>query len=217
MPTLKSDPQPARPYHHGNLVDALVSATVTLIEERGVDQLSVREVAKRAGVSPGAPFRHFRTKTALMTAVAERAMTRLVDAVRDSLAGIEDDQPMAGVEAIGRAYLGWALANPTHFQIISSRSLIEFASSESLQRENEGIRRLMVGLVTRARELGQISPETDPDHLVLASRAFVYGLARMAIDGHFPEWHVAEPPERAVHQALRLFIASVTLSPVEPR
>jgi AcrR family transcriptional regulator len=53
------------------LVEALIAATVDLIEERGVEQLSVREAAKRAGVSPGAPFRHFRSKTTLLTAVAE--------------------------------------------------------------------------------------------------------------------------------------------------
>ncbi|TJV14982.1 MAG: hypothetical protein E5Y16_33310, partial [Mesorhizobium sp.] len=52
--------------------------------------------------------------------------------------------------------------------------------------------------------------DTDFDHLVLAARAFVYGLARMAIDGHFPEWHPSEPPSLAVRKALRLFISHMT-------
>ena len=59
-------------YHHGNLKEALVNATVKLIEERGVEKVSVREAAKRVGVSSGAPFRRFPTRTALLTAVAER-------------------------------------------------------------------------------------------------------------------------------------------------
>lgn len=210
MPHAKSDTPADKPYHHGNLIEALLSATVALIEEGGVDQVSVREVARRAGVSPGAPFRHFKSKTALLTAVAEQAMGRLVEAVSYTVSGVDEDDPMAGIEAIGRAYLGWALSNPTHFQIISSRSVIDFGGSESLQRDNEAIRQRMIGLLTRARDLGHISSATDLDHVVLASRALVYGLARMAIDGHFPEWHVAEPPGHAANQALRLFIASVT-------
>ena len=63
-------------YHHGNLRKALIDAAVQLVEEGGPEKVSVREVAKRAGVSPGAPFRHFSNKTALMTAVAEQAMSR---------------------------------------------------------------------------------------------------------------------------------------------
>ena len=68
--------QASRPYHHGALKEALVEAAVALIEEGGIEAVSVREAAKRVGVSPGAPFRHFASKTALMTAVAEEAMAR---------------------------------------------------------------------------------------------------------------------------------------------
>ena len=67
----------------------------------------------------------------------------------------------------------------------------------------------MVDLLTRARERGQLVEGLDVDHLVLAGRALVYGLARMAIDGHFPRWHPAEPPPQAVRQALGLFIGRI--------
>lgn len=202
----------SKSYHHGNLVEALVSATIGLIEERGLEQVSVREAAKRAGVSPGAPFRHFRSKAALMTAVAEQAMSRLVDEVNGCLENADVADPMDGVRAIGQGYLRWALANPTHFEIISSRSLIDFSSSEKLQRDNDQIRTVMIELLQKARDLGQVSKEINLDHIVLASRALVYGLARMVIDGHFPEWHVSEPPADAVQKALDLFIASVAAS-----
>jgi AcrR family transcriptional regulator len=206
---METSPARSGRYHHGNLVDALLAATIALIEERGVEHVSVREAAKRAGVSPGAPFRHFRSKTMLMTAVAEQAMARLKAAVAEALAEVENDDPIAGFEAIGRGYLRWAIANPTHFQIISSRSLIDFDGSETLTRDNAEIRDLMVSLLSRARKQGRLPAALDFDHLVLSARALVYGLARMAIDGHFPEWHVSEAPPEAVQAALRLFVGLI--------
>jgi AcrR family transcriptional regulator len=202
------DSEPKR-YHHGNLAEALVAATVTIIEERGVEHVSVREAAKHVGVSPGAPFRHFRTKTALMTAVAEQAMARLKEAVSDAVAETDEEDPLAAFEAIGRGYLRWAFANPTHFEIISSRSLIDFDGSESLRRDNEQIRTLMIDLLGQARDRGQLREGLDFDHLVLAGRALVYGLARMAIDGHFPGWHGSEPPKEAMQHALSTFISQM--------
>jgi AcrR family transcriptional regulator len=208
----KAGDQP-KPYHHGNLVEALIAATVELIEERGVEQLSVREVAKRAGVSPGAPFRHFRSKTALLTAVAEQAMDRLTKSVARAVSEIDSADPAAAFEAIGQGYLEWALANPTHFQIISSRTLIDFDSSSSLRGQNGVIRETMVELLTQVQHKGRLAADVDLDHLVLAARAYVYGLARMAIDGHFPEWHPSEPPAIAVRRALRIFMSQMIVSP----
>ena len=197
-------------YHHGNLAEALIAATVEIIEERGVEHLSVREAAKRAGVSPGAPFQHFRSKTALLTAVAEQAMGRLTQAVTTAQAKAEPDRPIAVLEAIGRGYLQWALANPTHFEIINSRTLIDFEASDSLRTQNEAIRQRMFQLLTQARERGQLIEDLDLNYVVLTARALVYGLARMATDGHFPRWHPMEPPPLAMQNSLRLFIAQIT-------
>ena len=205
-----SDP---KRYHHGNLVEALITATVEIIEERGAEHVSVREAAKRAGVSPGAPFRHFRSKTALLTAVAEQAMDRLTKAVAKAQSKAGSADPVMAFEAIGQGYLKWAIANPTHFEIISSRTLIDFNASNSLRDQNEAIRRKMIDLLSQMQQQGRLAPNTDFDHLVLAARAFVYGLARMVIDGHFPHWHPFEPPSFAVKSALGLFISRMTIPP----
>lgn len=204
-----SSPPPRSGYHHGNLVDALLQATIAVIEERGVESVSVREAAKRAGVSPGAPFRHFRSKTALLTAVAEQAMERLTEAVRNELTRAGDADPVAALRAIGHGYLSWAIANPTHFQIISSRSLIDFHGSQRLVEENETIRLIMVDLVARAQAEGRLRPGVDPETLMLSLRAFTYGVARMWIDGHFPEWRVEGPAPAAMSAALDQFIGLI--------
>lgn len=200
-------------YHHGNLAEALIAATIEIIEERGVEHLSVREAAKRAGVSPGAPFQHFSSKTALLTAVAEQAMGRLTQAVAAAQSTADADKPIAVLEAIGQGYLQWALTNPTHFEIINSRTLINFEASDSLRTQNEAIRRRMFELLTEARALDQLIEGPDLNYIVLTSRALVYGLARMAIDGHFPRWHPSEPPPQAMRQALRFFIGQISNAP----
>jgi AcrR family transcriptional regulator len=208
--TNASDTKSPKRYHHGNLVEALITATVQLIEERGVEHVSVREAAKRAGVSPGAPFRHFQSKTALLTAVAEQAMDRLTAAIANTSLAEDGADPVAAFEAIGRAYLQWALANPTHFEIISSRTLVDFQGSKSLRAQNDAIRQTMIALLAQAQQEGRLASDASVNQIALAARAFVYGLARMAIDGHFPEWHPDEPPSVAAQAALHFFIGQMT-------
>lgn len=203
---MTKSPAPRSAYHHGNLIEELIAATIALIEERGVDAVSVREAAKRAGVSPAAPFRHFANKTALMTAVAEQAMGRLTKQVQDELETTGDADPVEALRAIARGYLGWALANPTHFDVIASRTLIDFHGSPKLTAETEAIRLVMVELIARGQASGQISPALAPDALMLSARAFIYGLCRMWIDGHFAEWRVEKPAGQAMSEAVDLFI-----------
>jgi AcrR family transcriptional regulator len=209
----KPSPKPKRPkpYHHGNLVEALLAGAIDIIEKQGVERLSVREVAKRAGVSPGAPFQHFASKEALLTAVAEQAMNRLTQAALEAEAKVEAEDSLSKLEAIGQGYLRWALSNPTHFEVVSSRRLIDFQSSSLLQMQNDAIRDRMHKLLIDAQARNELSPELAIDNVVLSCRAFVYGLARMAVDGHFPEWHPSEEPAVAATRALKAFIDGMRL------
>jgi AcrR family transcriptional regulator len=198
--------KPPKQYHHGNLVEALIGGAVDVIEREGVERLSVRAVAKRIGVSPGAPFQHFASKEALLTAVAEQAMSRLTEAALEAEARVSDKDSLTRLEAIGAGYFQWALTNPTHFEVVSSRKLIDFQSSSSLRAQNDAIRERMHGLLAEAQARGELAPGLGIDSVILACRAFVYGLARMAVDGHFPEWHPSEEPAVATRKALSAFI-----------
>ena len=113
----KTKTPPRTGYHHGNLRQTLIDAAVQLAEEGGPESVSVREAAKRAGVSPGAPFRHFTSKTALMTAVAEQAMRHFRSEITSAVEKVASDNPIERFSAIGVAYLRWAFnsftANPT--------------------------------------------------------------------------------------------------------
>ena len=129
--------------------------------------------------------------------------------MRNELARADDADPIAALRAIGHGYLTWAIANPTHFQIISSRSLIDFHGSQRLVEENEAIRLIMVDLVDRAQAEGRLRSGIDPETLMLSLRAFTYGVARMWIDGHFTEWRVGRPAPEAMSAALDQFIGLI--------
>src|SRR5260370_29136566 len=77
---------PPKPYHHGDLRRVLIDAALGLVEEGGVEAVSVREAARRAGVSPVAPFRHFPSRIPLMTAVADVALRRFRAGIEAALA-----------------------------------------------------------------------------------------------------------------------------------
>ena len=200
-------------YHHGNLRAALIDATERLIEESGVENVSVREAAKRVGVSSGAPFRHFPTRTALLTAVAEQATRRLRDEIENALAHAPADaDPLMRFRALGTAYMRWVTNNPTQFAVVSSRSLIDYDNSPSLRIDNDHMRALMDGLLEDAHDQGLLGP-SDTNTVAFAARAIAYGVARMFVDGHFAQWKIEDgDPQRSFEAVFDLFIAGMRAS-----
>ncbi len=107
-----------RHYHHGDLRRGLIDAALALIAEGELGTLSLREVARRAAVSPAAPYHHFRDKTALLAAVAGEGFTALsawMDAALDAV-------PRAGARgrlaAIARAYIEFARTHAAHYRVM---------------------------------------------------------------------------------------------------
>jgi AcrR family transcriptional regulator len=204
-------------YHHGNLRAALIAATVQLIEERGVEQVSVREAAKRVGVSPAAPFRHFPTRTALLTAVAEETTRHLLDGMMNAVARHASEGPLQRFRALGTAYMRWVIDNRTQFEVVSNRSLVDFEGSKSLQRDNAAIQSLMQGLLAEAQQRGMLR-QNDFAIVPLASRAISYGIARMYIDGHFAQWQVKERDAAwAFGAVFDLFLKGIAREAPSPR
>ena len=101
-------------YHHGNLKSALVDAVLSLISEKGPNGFSFAEAARRAGVSPAAPYRHFRDRDDLIVETARRGYELF--AARLEAAWDEGrPSPLSSFERVGRAYLGFARAEPAYF------------------------------------------------------------------------------------------------------
>jgi AcrR family transcriptional regulator len=198
-----------KPYHHGDLRRVLIDAALKLAEEGGPEAVSVREAARRAGVSAGAPFRHFVSRDALMTAVAEEAQRRFRAEIEAALADAPADDPLKRFRSFGLAYLRWALKNPAHFEIISSGRHFDHDAAAALSRDNAELIALTERLLTDAFEKGQLKP-ADPKQVQIAGRALVYGFARMNVDGHFPRWGVAKGEVgRMAEAVIDLFIEGI--------
>ncbi len=103
-----------RGYHHGNLREALIEAALSLIAESGPAGLTVSEAARRAGVSPAAPYRHFRDADALLAEVALRGFERLAEALTAAWNDAYPD-PVTAFERLGRAYLAFARHEPAYY------------------------------------------------------------------------------------------------------
>ncbi len=101
-----------RGYHHGNLREALVEAAAALIAEKGPAGFTIAEAARLAGVSPGAPYRHFRDAEALLAEVALRGFRRFSEALTRAWNNGRPRPPPCAFEALGRAYLAFARAEP---------------------------------------------------------------------------------------------------------
>ncbi len=214
-PTRRPRARAAKPYHHGDLRRVLIDAAIQLVGEGGADAVSVREAARRAGVSPGAPFRHFPSRGALMTAVAEEAQRRFRSEIDAALTEVPADDPLARFRCLGLAYLRWAMRNPTHFEIISSRRFFDHDKSAGVSRDNADLIGLTERTLADAFARGQLR-SVDLKQVQIAGRALVYGFARMNIDGHFPRWGVADDEaERTAASVLDLFIEGIAKRPDE--
>jgi AcrR family transcriptional regulator len=203
----RAPPPSPKPYHHGDLRRVLIEAALHLAAEGA--EVSVREAARRAGVSPGAPFRHFPSRDALMIAVAEEAQRRFRAEIEPALAAAPSDDPLGQIRELGLAYLRWAMKNPAHFEIISTGRYFDHDAAGALSKDNAELIARMAGLLGDAAARGQLR-HGDLKRTQIAARALVYGYARMLIDGHFPRWGVAEDEvEPMAEGILDLFIAGI--------
>jgi AcrR family transcriptional regulator len=110
----KGGPGARRGYHHGNLREALVAAALELISQKGPAGFTFADAARAAGVSPAAPYRHFRDRDALMADVARRGFDSFADALTRAWDGGKPS-PRAAFERVGRAYLEFARKEPALF------------------------------------------------------------------------------------------------------
>ncbi|MEU8924898.1 TetR/AcrR family transcriptional regulator [Kitasatospora sp. NPDC048545] len=170
-------------YHHGALPEALVAAAFEVLDEQGQERVSVREVARRAGVSAGAPFRHFAGRQALLTALADRVLADFVSWQEAQVAAAGADGRSV-MRTIGLGCVRYALHHPRRFELVRSRV---FAASREpeLREQLEGIDRAFTDLIVADQEAGRLRPG-DPALVGLAGQALVYGLAQMIVDGYLP-------------------------------
>ncbi|MFP2961166.1 TetR/AcrR family transcriptional regulator [Myxococcus sp. 1LA] len=178
--TRSSPPRRKDSYHHGDLRRALVDATLALISEEDVSAVSLREVARRAGVSAAAPYHHFQDKSALLAAVAEEAFRSLDARMAEALAD-KDARPDEQLHRLARCYVRFALEHPSHFRVMYSQTLGDAEKYPELHAAGtSSYRRLLQWAEAAHTALGGTeSSET----LAITVWAWVHGLASLWNEG----------------------------------
>jgi AcrR family transcriptional regulator len=179
MSTLFVDEEIPVAYHHGNLREVLLDAAAEAVEEEGLAALSLRALARKIGVSHGAPARHFPDKTALLTALATEALDRFQAAMRE--AGEKGDSALERYRAIGRCYVRFAIENPAYFHIVG-RPEFYSAGDEAFSRGYQEFFDTMSEAAAAAQRESGVQ-ELDPQAFLISTWAMAHGLATLWLDG----------------------------------
>lgn len=171
-----------KPYHHGNLRETLLRAAIDLIGEVGPTAFTLREVARRAGVSHNAPYRHFRDKEDLIAAVASEGYGELTSAMLS--AARNHDCAIDRLKHAGLAYIEFALRRPEHFTVMFDAPFSGQSHHDSLDVAKQAFSTL-VGFVKSAQDAGQLV-SGDPVEYAYLAWTMVHGVAKLAITNRLP-------------------------------
>lgn len=180
-------------YHHGDLRRALLDSAIAIVSSEGIAAISLREVARRAGVSHAAPYNHFADKAALLCAVAEEGFKDLQGAMVNAAARA-DLSPLERLRQVGVAYVLFAADHPAHFRVMFSPEVAGGKASPALQ---EAGRATFAHLFEGLSHAANLSPQATMD-TALTAWATVHGLAMLWIDGQLGWVEAGVNPVEAV-------------------
>jgi AcrR family transcriptional regulator len=171
-------------YHHGDLRRALIDGALKIIEKEGEEACTLREVARRVGVSQAAPYRHFADKDALIAAVAEEGHRLLQESMREAAAPHTHSE-VARFRELGIAYVEFAVAHPAHFHVMFGPICGTLGEHPSLAAE--GARSFMILLDAVADcQRKKVVRGDDPQEIAQFAWTVVHGLASLLVDGQLP-------------------------------
>ncbi|MFB2583093.1 TetR/AcrR family transcriptional regulator [Herbiconiux sp. P15] len=171
-------------YHHGNLGPALEVAALELMRTQGHATLSLREVARAAGVSHNAPYHHFGDRGALLKRLSERSMAELLDSLKAAAAEPAESAEAADVRAvrIGGAYVGYAAEHPERFRVIYDPEVcVPGSPSEAMAPLIDEVEAI---LAEATAALAPGASEAAIGALTTAVWGTVHGLAELVVAGH---------------------------------
>ena len=164
-----------RPYHHGDLSRALVDAARRILEAEGAAALSLRAVAREAGVSPAAPYHHFKDKTELLEAVAHGGWEEVSEIIAEARRAVSD--PREAMTEIGVAYVKFARENPALYRLMYDTTRDRTSMPEHAKQEDSGYGQVQLALVAAGcdpNDVGELELQT------IACWCAVHGLAEMS-------------------------------------
>src|SRR5215469_345102 len=195
-----------RAYHHGALKASMVEAALKLIAKHGPRGFSLSEAARLAGVSVGAPYRHFVDKEALFSEIAAQGFVELCERI-EAAANTSPDDPRKRLVAIGMAYVRFAVERPSHFQVMFD-SAIHRRKDSALRVPADRAYQMLAETVHEAAAKKDVKNE---ETLTAATWALMHGHAMFAMDDSFTNMEFKTPPDALVHDSLELLMETPAL------
>jgi len=162
-------------YHHGDLRAAILDVASKMLREEGLESLSLRECARRVGVSHTAPYRHFTTREDLIAALAFQGFGWLKEAGVEAMAGLED--PTQRLHAYGVAYVRFAVEHPDRFRLMFGSATASSCAPEAASDAFALLRDCVSAVIGKKK---------DADSAALAFWTLPHGLAMLILDGRVP-------------------------------
>ncbi len=210
-------PQPdarvVRKYHHGSLLAVLVDTAARLAAERGYESVSLREVARQAGVSQAAPYHYFRNKSALVAAVAEAGF-QLLDAAQEAALRHAPDDPVQRLATFSASYVRFALDRPHYFKVMFRPHLAQHGEYPALSEvAKQSFERLVE--IVRAARLASDQDDADPSVAATLIWAVPHGLALLFVEGPLATKTTPRALEDLARAAMPA-LAAASLDEIEP-
>ena len=205
----QNDGPPPRGYHHGNLKETLIRAALDLIASKGPTGFTFAEAARAAGVSPAAPYRHFRDRDELLAQVALRGFAQLEAALRRAWNDGTPD-PLAAFERMGHAYLTFAHAEPAYYAAMFEGGVPLDASSDLREASD----RAFAAIRLAAEQLvALVPPPRRPPALMVALHvwALAHGVASLFGRGDAGRRKVPMAPEELLEAGVLVYLRGLGL------
>jgi AcrR family transcriptional regulator len=174
----------AEHYHHGDLRNALLRVGGALLDREGVPGIELRRLAREAGVSHTAPYRHFADKQALLAALAEEGFAELHEQICTAIAATDLDVSEQ-LLAMAEAYIAFALRHPARTRLMFSGIATNEAAYPTLYQMAKASFYALMEVVARGQAVGNIRGD-DPKIPTLTLWSTMHGLAMLLIDGQIP-------------------------------
>ena len=189
-------------YHHGDLKRALTEAALGLVQEKGPKGFTLREVARRAGVSTAAPYRHFADKAQLLAAVATLGFVQLHETLSATAAETTDLSKQ--VLNMGRAYVRWAVTHPDYYQVMFGTELDKSDNPDLLTAGTRAFDDLLDTIV-RCQH-ANLLPAGDPHGMAGPIWSLLHGVATLTIGSDLKHVGIREDPQALVERALKALL-----------
>lgn len=182
LPAMTAQPR-SDAYHHGDLPNALLAAVGEIVAERGVRDVSLREAARRAGVSHSAPAHHFGDKEGMLAAFCRQGFALLEHELRSAAEAHRDLPPLERFAKDGEAYVRFAVNHPAHFEVMF-RSGLNKPDHPDLHAQANSTFSALMERVVELQEAGYYTDST-PDEVAVYFWSLAHGLASLWVDGQF--------------------------------